>query len=60
MIPSSGNSPYSGYNAYQDQDHDSAMQSEKDRAKMDQLIAAKDMNDAKKDSYDKATIQARN
>lgn len=58
MIPSSGNSPYSGYNAYQG--HDSAMQSEKDRAKMDQLIAAKDMNDAKKDSYDKATIQARN
>lgn len=58
MIPSSSNSPYSRYNAYQNAD--TQMEGEKQRAKEDQLIAAKDMNDAKKDSYDKATIQARN
>lgn len=36
------------------------MEAEKNRAKRDQLQAAKDMNDAKKDTYDKATIQNRN
>lgn len=58
MIPSSGTSPYNGYNAYQGDT--GGMEAEKERAKMDQLMAAKDMNDAKKDTYDKATIQSRN
>ncbi len=35
------------------------MEQEKQQAKADQLQGAKDMNEAKRDSYKKATIQAR-
>lgn len=37
-----------------------AMDIQKQRAEADQLQSAKDLNDAKKATYDKATIQARN
>lgn len=37
-----------------------AMQAVANQAEADQLQAAKDMNKAKKDTYIKATIQARN
>lgn len=58
----SGTNPYYGSNPYQNANNSfgGSMAGEKARAEMDQLQAAKDMNDAKKDSYDKATIQARN
>lgn len=62
MIQGSGSYPYHGANLSPDAGSgiEGNMENEKRRAEMDQLQAAKDLNDAKKASYDKATIQARN
>ncbi|WPN99027.1 hypothetical protein [Pseudomonas sp. MUP55] len=62
MIQGSGSYPYYGANLFPNAGSgiEGSMENEKMRAEMDQLQAAKDLNDAKKASYDKATIQARN
>lgn len=62
MIKGPGSYPYIGADSLLNAASgiDAAMENEKMRAKIDQLQGAKDLNDAKKASYDKATIQARN